>query len=240
MNEKVIIIGGTSGIGEEIVRQLAKEGASIAVFGRNRTALTSLHSDFPTQVTTFEHDVTSSFNADSLLESAAAELGGLDTFIYCSGVLHASDPDDFDFAKDSEMIRVNLLGAIQWLDAVATRMASVKKGSILVIGSVAGDRPRKSMPGYGASKAGLHFFAEGLRYKLWDRGVTVSNVKPGPVSTPMTASLPMPMKISAEDAARRILKLRHKSGNHYLLLSQRIIFGIMKIVPEAIMKRISF
>lgn len=239
MSEKVIIIGGTSGIGEAIVRQLAQEGANIGVFGRNRTALLNLHADFPTQVHSFELDVLEPFDADALLERAAQALGGLDTFIYCSGVMYQVLPGEFNWAKDNEMMRTNLLGAMQWLDAVSTRFASVGHGSIVVIGSVAGDRARKVAPGYGATKAGLHAFAEGLRFSLWDKGVTVSTIKPGPVSTPMTATLPMPMKISAEEAAKRILRVRHKPGNHYLLFSQRLIFGVMKILPEFIMKRLS-
>lgn len=239
MSEKVLIIGGTSGIGEAMVRQLAQEGALIAVFGRNRTALVGLHADYPRQVFTFELDVLNPFDAEALLDQAAQALGGLDTFIYCSGVLHRVEPGQFDWAKDNESIRTNLLAAIQWLDAVGARFVSVGHGSMVVIGSVAGDRIRKVSPGYGASKAGLHAYAEGLRFALWDKGVVVSTIKPGPVSTPMTANLPIPMKISAEDAATRILKFRHKPGNHYLFFSHRVIFGIMRLLPEFIMKRLS-
>ncbi|RYG33837.1 SDR family NAD(P)-dependent oxidoreductase, partial [bacterium] len=145
---------------------------------------------------------------------------------------------EYDFAKDRTMIEVNVLGAMAWMDAAAIRFESARHGTLVAIGSVAGDRGRRGQPAYNASKACLHAFAEALRNRLWDKGVTVTTIKPGPVDTELIRDLNMKGAISARDAATRILELAPSGGERYLQLPHRIIFAVIRLLPSWIFRRI--
>ena len=125
-----------------------------------------------------------------LLQSVARDLGGLDLVVYSAGLMHRIAPDEYDTGKDRDMVEVNLLGAMTWLNPVVARFAALGRGTIVGIGSVAGDRGRCGNPAYGAAKAGLHAYLEALRNRVARRGVRVVTIKPGFVDTAMSRGLP--------------------------------------------------
>jgi short-subunit dehydrogenase len=83
------------------------------------------------------------------------------------------------------MFQVNLGGAAAWINPVARRFQQQHAGHIVGIGSIAGDRGRRGMPAYTASKAGMHAYLEGIRNRVWRDGVTVTTIKLGQVDTDM-------------------------------------------------------
>ena len=154
-----------------------------------------------------------------------------------SGVMPGMEVDEFDFAKDRSMVEVNDLGAVAWLNQAAIRFQGTKHGTILGIGSVAGDRGRMKQPVYNASKAFLHTYLEALRNRLSRHGVKVVTVKPGPVHTEMTAGLEVANAISAEEAARKILSKAGRNGEHYLSPVHAVAFFVIRNIPSWIFRR---
>ena len=106
--------------------------------------------------------------------------------------------------------------------------------------SVAGDRGRIDRPGYNASKAGQDSHLESLRNRLWRHGVKVTTVRPGPVTTPMTEGLKVAMAISAEKAARAILRARsRRSAIAYVPFRWRVIMAVIKSIPSFVFRRLN-
>jgi decaprenylphospho-beta-D-erythro-pentofuranosid-2-ulose 2-reductase len=142
-------------------------------------------------------------------------------------------PDEYSAATDAEIVAVNLVGAMAWLNEAAVRFAAAGGGTIVGISSVAGDRGRRGYPAYHASKAGLDAYLESLRNRLARRGVTVVTAKPGPVDTPMSRGLPrLPLLVDADVAARRILAVaRRRARVAYVPPTWRPIMFVVRSVP---------
>lgn len=238
MFQRMIVVGGSSGIGEAIVRQAAQAGASVAVVGRNEARLIALANAFQGRVHPIVHDVLELGDVESAFLRCTDALGGLDCIVYSAGVMPEVGPEEFDTEKDALMMRVNVIGAMAWLNLAARRFQSVKAGTIVGIGSVAGDRGRRGQPAYNASKAALHTYLEALRNRLAGQGITVVTIKPGPTRTPMTEHLRLKGLMDVDQAARLILSKSRRGGEHYLKLSHRVIFGVIRAIPSPIFRRL--
>jgi decaprenylphospho-beta-D-erythro-pentofuranosid-2-ulose 2-reductase len=241
-----IIVGASSGIGEELARQLARSGCRVALVARREEQLQciaeSINLEEPPLASIYIHDVREYECVPALFQTIARDLGGLDLVIYAAGVMPVVIEDEYSFAKDRQMIEVNLLGAIAWLNEAAQRFQRAGAGTIVGISSVAGERGRRSMPVYCTSKAALTTYMEALRNRAGRYGVKVVTVKPGPVDTPMTRELTSkPLLISAEKAALSILTAaEHGAENAYVPGVWRWIFLILRNVPSAIFKKMNF
>jgi short-subunit dehydrogenase len=232
-----IIIGASSGIGAELARQLSATGCKVIGLGRNMERLQALAASPPGNISVRQHDVKDYASIPQLFQDLTQELGGLDLIIYSSGVMPKIGADEYDFAKDREIIEVNLLGAIAWLDQAAIRFGNTGTGTILAIGSVAGERGRRGQPAYNTSKAALATYMEALRNRLSMKGVKVVTVKPGPVETPLTENTDFKNLLPVEKAAEIILRKAEKNGEHFLLFSHAVIFGIIRNLPSPIIRR---
>lgn len=230
-----IVVGASSGIGQELAKKLAASGAKVAVVGRREDRLKQLESE---RVRPFPMDVTEFSKIPDAFLKITQELGGLDLLIYAAGVMPRVGETEFDFDKDKAIIDVNLLGCIAWCNQAAIRFGNVRHGTIVAIGSVAGDRGRAGQPVYNTSKSAVATYMEALRNRLSKVGVTVVTVKPGPVDTEMTHGLRMRGAMAAEVAAEKILKLSRTPGEKYLRFSHRIVFAIIRAVPSWIFRRI--
>jgi len=233
-----IVVGASSGIGAELVRQLARDGCRVAAFARRRERLEDLANEFPGSVKPFVHDVNDLDSVPTLFADATYWLGGLDLLVYAAGTMPSVGPDEYSQEKDLDIFRTNTLGAVPWLDEASRRFGAVRGGTIVVIGSVAGDRGRRGQPAYNASKAALATFAEALRNRLSQSDVTVTTVKPGPVATEMTAGLGLKGAMPVQDAARRILELAPSGKEVYLKFSHRLVFGILRNLPSWLFRRL--
>jgi short-subunit dehydrogenase len=186
------------------------------------------------------HDVKAIDEAPELVQEIARRLGGLDLVIYAAGAMPAVEIDEFDTAKDQEMLTVNLLGAVAWLNPVADRMARLGRGTIVGIGSVAGDRGRAPNPVYCTSKAGFHAYLEALRNRLAKLGVKVVTIKPGFVDTAMTRGKEgLFWLISSDRAAEIILKkARRGAVSAYVPARWRLVMTIVRSIPSFIFSKL--
>ena len=232
-----IVIGASSGIGYEIVRILARQGVKVAAVARRKELLDKLVAEFPNQVIAIQHDVLNTSEVPNLFLDITKKLGGLDLFVYNSGVMPEVQSNEYSFSKDMDMVNVNIVGAIAWCNQAAERFANTEHGCLVGIGSVAGDRGRQLQPVYNASKAFLHSYLESLRNRICRYGVIVSTIKPGPVDTDLAKHMSM-KKMSAQQAAEICVSKFDKNGEHYLAFFHRFAFYIIKRIPSPIFRKL--
>lgn len=233
-----IVVGGSSGLGKEIVCELAERGVKVAAVGRSIDSLNELAKLHEGKILPYQHDVRAFSATPELFMQICADLGGLDLIVYAAGVMPAIGPNEFSTDKDLDMIATNFSGCVAWLNEAAMRFQGVGAGSIVGIGSVAGDRGRAGQPVYNATKSALASYLEALRNRLHRHGVKVVTIKPGPLKTPMTAHLDQSKMMDARAAAQKVIKLASKPGEHYLSPVHRVIFAIIRLVPGPIFRRL--
>lgn len=235
--KKAIVVGASSGIGRAIAERLAADGWRVALVARRAEELEEVARGFPGSMICFPHDVRATEEVPALFAAVCLGLGGLDALVYAAGVMPRVGETEYDTGKDAEMVSTNLLGAIAWCNVAASRFAGVGAGSIVGIGSVAGDRGRRGQPVYNATKGALAIYLEALRNRLWRSGVAVATIKPGPTATPMTAGLNLRGMATAEQVARFAVNRIGRTGEFYVKPAHRLIFAIIRALPGWLMRR---
>lgn len=246
---RAILIGASEGMGAALARKLAKEGYTLALLARQNDKLKTLCDEIngsfgDVRALPYVHDVTNYDEVPGLLQKIVADLGGLDAVIFLAGVNYPpGGMDKYNFENDRQMIEVNLIGAMAWLNPIAEMFQSAKTGQIVGIGSVAGDRGRVGNPGYNTSKAGLATYLEALRNRLTRHGVNVLTVKPGFVKTEMLKAAvgPTPFAIPVEKAVDDIYDaMRKRKQMIYTPFFWRYIMFAIQHVPSFIFRKLSF
>jgi short-subunit dehydrogenase len=245
--KRAILIGASSGIGAALARRLAREGYTLALVARREKLLSALCDEInsacgETRAIWYAHDVTDYGSVPGLLQKALAELGGLDLVVYSSGIALPGGFKHYEFEKDLRTTEVNYLGALAWLNPVAAIFQSLGAGQIVAISSVGGDRGRVNNPAYQASKAALTSYLESLRNRLTRRGVHVLTVKPGYVSTAMTAGQKgLFWIVSADQAAADIWKaIRRRRQVIYVPARWALVMFVVRNIPSVIFRRLNF
>jgi short-subunit dehydrogenase len=243
---RAILVGASSGIGAALARQLAGEGWTLALLARRTDRLAALCDEIngtegEVRAIHYEHDVTRVDEVPGLLQKIIADLGGLDLFIYNSGITPPIDLERFSFPTDRQTTEVNYLGALAWLNPVATLFHSLQEGQMVGISSVAGDRGRIGNPAYNASKAAMTCYLEALRNRLTKRGVHVLTVKPGLVATELNQGKKRSiLTIPAEAAARDIAKaIQQRKQVIYTPWFWRWIMLAIQHIPSFLFRRLS-
>jgi short-subunit dehydrogenase len=244
--QTAIVIGASSGIGAAVARRLAREGWTVALVARREDKLRTLAEAInrragATVAHVFRHDVREFDDVPGLFEEIVDKLGGLGLLVYASGAMPEVGPNEYNFAKDREMVEVNLLGMMAWVDEAADLFERVQHGILVGIGSVAGDRGRKGQPGYNTSKGAQAIFLESLRNRLAQHeDVRVITIKPGYVATEMTAHLGQKLwMISADEAAQRIVRAIDKArGEVYVPRRWRFVSLAIRHIPSFLFKKL--
>jgi short-subunit dehydrogenase len=234
-------------MGAALARRLGREGYSLALVARRKGRLSALCAEIDRaagekRALAYAHDVRKSETVPALLRQIVANLGGLDLVIYAAGVNYPPGLSSYDFEHDREMLDVNLIGAMAWLNPIAAMFQSAQRGQIVGISSVAGDRGRVGNPGYNTSKAGLTTYLEALRNRLTRHGVNVLTVKPGFVQTEMLkAAQKVMFPITAERAADDIYNaIRHRRQQIYTPWFWTWFMLVVRNIPSIVFRRMSF
>jgi decaprenylphospho-beta-D-erythro-pentofuranosid-2-ulose 2-reductase len=242
---RVIVLGATSGIAEATCRIWAMRGASLFLVARNEDKLQGVAADLRTRgassVDTLAADLNETALHPALLGHAVSTLGGLDVAYIAHGVLGEQADAEQDFASAADVLQTNFVSAVSLLTWLANYCEQQHSGVLAVLSSVAGDRGRKSNYVYGASKAGLSAFLEGLRNRLDRQGVTVLTIKPGPVKTAMTAGMRGSENFAdpAKVAASIVKAIDARKDVVYVPFHWGPILFVIRHVPEFIFKRLN-
>jgi len=244
--DRILVIGATSAIAQEAARCFAADGASFVLAGRNAARLEAVAADLrargAARVETFVLDVRDTARHAALVDAALAALGGIDAALLAHGVLPDPAAAEADPAVALDAFVVNVLSVFSLLTLLAAPMERQGHGCLTVIGSVAGDRVRRTNAVYGASKAAVEGLCSGLRARLWRSGVAVTLIKPGWVDTPMTAGMRKNRLFASPQRVGRGVYRAMRRGRAvvYLPWFWRWILLVLRLLPEAVFKRLRF
>jgi short-subunit dehydrogenase len=237
----ILIIGAKSDIAKALSKKYAENGYSLILAARKSIELEKFANDIKirnqVEVKCVEFDVLDYSSHQSFHNSLDKNLIGVISVV---GYLGEQDKAENDFDEAKIIINTNYTGVVSILNIIANNFEKNKKGFIVGISSVAGDRGRKSNFIYGSAKSAFSTYLSGLRNRLFSANVHVMTVKPGFVATKMTEGLDLPKKLKAqpEDVAQDIFKAQQKGKNViYTKWFWKWIMMIIKNIPEFMFKK---
>jgi len=241
--ENILVVGATSAIAQAIVRLLAGEAKNIMLWGRSEQRLEAVAQDLRVrgagrvEVRAFE--IAQHEEHEEALQETIAAFGELDLVLIAHGSLTDQKAAEKDFQLTLQELQINCISALSLLSAAANYFELRKRGCIVVLSSVAGDRGRQSNYIYGTAKAALSTFLQGLRHRLHASGVRVVTVKPGFVDTPMTANMSKNSLFASPErvAADVVRGIRSGRAVIYTPWFWRLVMPIIKAIPEGIFVR---
>ncbi len=236
--QRAVIIGATSGIGKELARVLAKNGFAVGLTGRRGEILRKLQQELPTIAYIKQMDVSMPAEATQLLQELIAEMGGMDLIIISAGVGFANRELEWELEKQT--IDVNVSGFAAMAGAAFNYFRRQGSGHLVGISSIAAIRGNRGAPAYNASKAFVSNYLEGLRVKASRLGlpITVTDIQPGYVDTPMAKGPGLFWVAPAEKAAMQIYRAIVQKRHHaYITKRWRLIAWMLKVMPGWIYNR---
>jgi 3-hydroxy acid dehydrogenase/malonic semialdehyde reductase len=185
--KRVLVTGGTTGIGRAAVAMFAKHGAHVLTFGRHQSSLDDslAASDGGSGVADgVIADAASKEDMDRVFATVDDRLGGIDLLVTCAAIgaepLHEMAEDDW-----RQVIETNLIGTLAAARRAIPRMEAQGGGHLVFVGSISVDIKKPGESVYAATKAGIQAFAETLHKEVADKNIKVSVIQPGSVATPM-------------------------------------------------------
>jgi NAD(P)-dependent dehydrogenase (short-subunit alcohol dehydrogenase family) len=195
--KRVVLTGASRGLGSLLAHAFSRAGARVALVARTETDLKALAQDLPGPTLVLSGDVTDEDFNEAVADATVAEWGGVDVWICNAGISPVvGGPRDTDAAVWRQVLEVNLTGGFLGARAAARVMGA--GGRVIFTGSVLGERPRKGLSAYSASKAGLVGLAKSLALDLAPAGITVNVVAPGWFDSPLADGWKRNDKISAD------------------------------------------
>lgn len=241
--QRVLLLGGTSEIGLAIVRRLAGgRRVGVVLAGRATPRLEEAAAALRAEgheVTTTPFDALDRSTWAPCVEGAFAG-GDVDVTVVAFGVLGDAERDWQDPQAAADLVTVNTTAPVAMGVDVAGRLRGQGHGALLVLSSVAGERPRRSNFAYGSTKAGLDAFFTGLREALRPEGIRVVVVRPGFVRTKMTEGLrAAPLAVDAAAVAEvAVTALRRGRETVWAPAPMRRVMQVLRHVPAPVFRRL--
>ena len=241
----VLLVGGSSEIGLAILRRLRVDGPVGAVLlGRDAERLEA--SSAALRRSSIDPVASELVDADEVAEheravARAFDRGGpFDIVVLAVGLLGAQAGLDADPVQAAEVMQVNFLGAGSLMLHCLRRLRAQGRGTLIVLSTVATERPRASNAIYGAAKTGLDALAQGLGDAVATSGVRVLTVRPGFVATRMTAGLKPPPFATTPDAVAdaTVAALAGRAQTIWVPSRLRWIFALLRHMPRALFRRL--
>lgn len=188
--KRILVTGGTTGIGRATIALLAREGAQVLTFGRHQPeldeALAEAHGGRGS-VEGMTADTATQNGVRAVFAAMDERLGGIDALVTCAALgadpLHEMEEDEWRY-----VVETNLIGAMACARQAILRMMENGGGHLLFVGSISAEIKAEGESVYSATKAGLQAFAETLRKEVADKNIKVTVIQPGSVATPMQPS----------------------------------------------------
>ena len=244
---KAVLLGATRGMGRALSRKMAARGERIFLLGRNGADLSRSARDLEIhgahgEVGSDYCDLLDPGSFVQALDRADEALGGFDTVVLSAGLYATQEELEGDAHRCRRLLSANFVNSVLFCEEIRRRLLARGGGTLCAFSSVAGDRARKPVILYGAAKAGLSHYLEGLDHKFRGAGLRIVCVKPGFVKTAMTAALdPPPFAGEPEEVADVVLRAIDEGRPViYAPPIWRWIMAIIHRLPRAVMRRVGF
>ena len=243
---KVALLGATKGMGRALARLMAERGDRLALLGRDRVDMEKSARDLEVRgqapIAVAECDLERPETFAPALDAAEAALGGLDAVVVTAGMFATQDRLEADPELARRLLLVDFTNTVSFCEEARRRLLAKGGGTLCVFSSVAGDRGRKPVVLYGAAKAGLTRYLEGLDHRFRGAGLRTVCVKPGFVRTSMTDGLPAPPFAGEPDAvAHRVLRaIDAGTPVVYAPAAWRWVMAVIRLLPRAVLRRVQF
>ena len=241
----VLILGATSQIAYQVAHRYAELGHAIVLASRTASEAVSLAKDIE-----IRHDVPAAgvaFDArdfvshQAFIETIEDRFGPIEIVLIAYGEMGDQEYSQANFQSAHTVIDINYTGAVSMCEAIAAKMEPRKRGAIIGITSVAGDRGRQSNYIYGSAKGAFTLYLQGLRNRLCKHNVHAMTVRLGFVDTRMTFGMKTGIPIAAPETISRAI-VKHQTcetDDVYLPRFWQGIMWIIRNIPERIFKRLS-
>ncbi len=184
-HKTILITGGSSGIGQELARQLHNRGNTVIVTGRDQEKLDATRRMIP-EVHIFRSDVSDPGSVTALYETVTAQFPSLDVLVNNAGIMRKLNfNQDHDLLDLTREIEINLAGPLRMVQQFMPHLKTRRNALIVNVSSGLAFVPLPISPVYCATKAALHSFTQSLRIQLKDTGITVVELAPPGVETPL-------------------------------------------------------
>ena len=249
---KVAFLGATKGMGRALARLMAERGDGLFLLGREVPDLERSARDLEARapssgapiptVGTAACDLEKPETFAPALAAAEAALGGLDAVVVTAGAFATQDALEGDPALTQRVLTVDFAHTVLFCEEARRRLMARGGGTLCAFSSVAGDRGRKPVVLYGAAKAGLSHYLEGLDHRFHAQGLRVVCVKPGFVRTSMTEGLPAPpFAGEPEGVARAVLRaIDRGTPVVYAPAIWRLVMAVIRMLPRFVMRKVGF
>ena len=243
MRDTWIILGATSTIARVFARKLAARGVHLVLAGRDMDEIQRSALDYMSRgaetATAVPFDAREPASFENIFDTLRDRDGAINVAVFVGSM-----PSQGDIDQTPELIAGTVTdsftGPAEFLTRLAPLLEEKGAGTVVGVGSVAGDRGRLGNYVYGASKAGFHTYLSGLRNRLARSGVHVMTVKPGTVDTAMTWGMDqLPFLAQPEDVANDILRGIEKKRN--IIYTPKIwwlVMTVIRSIPEMIFKKL--
>ena len=243
--EKVVLItGASSGIGEALAIELGRGGAAVGLLARREEVLREVAAKVEAaggRALAVAVDVRDAGEVKAAAAKVSEQFGRIDVLIANAGIGETTLARDFDIEVVTNILSVNVLGAMNTVAAVLPEMITRGSGQIVGISSLAAYRGMPGSGAYCASKAALSTFFESLRTELRPRNIFVTTIHPGFIDTPMTRgrNQPMPFLLEPDRAAKMMLRAIEARRRTFAFPWQlAVVARIGKWLPAALHDRV--
>ncbi len=243
---KAVLLGATKGMGRALARQMAARGDRLFLLGRGLEDLERSARDLEAAgagpVGFAECYLLRRETFGPALDRAVEALGGFDTVVVTAGLFAGQDALEADADLRDRVLVADFVNTVHFCEEARVRLLARGGGTLCVFSSVAGERGRKPVVLYGAAKAGLSRYLEGLDHRFRAQGLRTVCVKPGFVRTSMTEGLPAPPFAGRPETVAPLVLRAIERGQPvvYVPAIWRWVMFAIRLLPRGVMRRVGF
>jgi len=244
--KRIVIVGATSAIAEQCARLwVAQSPVDLVLVARNLNKASVIASDLQARspgsvIEVLQADFLDSASIKNLVNTIAQDKA-VDIALIAHGSLPNQKGCEQDLELNQSTLQLNAISPVLFAEAFAMHMEKTNSGTLALIGSVAGDRGRKSNYVYGAAKGLVTRYAQGLQHRFANTGIKVVLIKPGPTDTPMTSHLKKSgANLASVDCVAEEIVSSIENGKRVLYTPKKwsVIMTIIRHLPHFVFKRL--